>query len=307
MKFVDAVGNIKFGKAMFFGNNIQMSEQADGIVTINAGILSGTGTSLALLGDVVVTSIQDDQFLRYSTGSSKWINQFITAADVGAGTFKAGAFVFPNTLNVTGNETIGGNLIVSGTTTPLGVVNNLTASGTNTFIGTNKQQIGTSAVFAKWSSILFSDAAVHFYSGTAETSLSSYTLKGSSITANGQAIKIRGEIERASNGGSNFHIKLGNICVIVSGTLGSVQRTSFEGTLYRSSSNAVRTFWTVYSGVSDPQVGSSSIATSILGNVVGASAIDWTQDQLIDFRASNYVTDTSGISLNFWQISHEAV
>lgn len=123
-----------------------MSEQADGVVTINAGILSGTGSKLALLGDVnivsptnnqvltyqsstamwvnsgvtgggntlaglsdvTLTSLQDDQFLRYNTGTSKWINQFITAADIGSGTFKAGAFVFPSLLVVSGTDV--GNL-----------------------------------------------------------------------------------------------------------------------------------------------------------------------------------------------------
>jgi len=137
MKFIDALGNIKFGKSVFFGNNIQMSEQQDGVVTINAGILSGTGSRLALLGDVnivnptnnqvltyqsstatwvnsgtvgggsttlaglsdvTITSASDDQFLRFNAGTSKWINQLITAADVGAGTFKAGNFTYQGSI-----------------------------------------------------------------------------------------------------------------------------------------------------------------------------------------------------------------
>lgn len=96
MKFTDASGNVKFGKALFFGNNIQMSEQQDGIVTINAAILSGTGAKLSLLGDVQITSLQDDQFLRWNAGTSFWVNQFLTAADIGAGIFKAGNFTFQN-------------------------------------------------------------------------------------------------------------------------------------------------------------------------------------------------------------------
>src|SRR5258706_9413753 len=146
MKFIDALGNIKYSRAIFFGNNIQMSEQADGIVTINAGILSGTGSRLALLGDVnivsptnnqvltyqsstttwvnsgvtggsstlvglsdvTITGPQDDQFLRYNAGNSKWINQLITAANIGSGTFKAGTFIFPSLLIVSGTDV--GNL-----------------------------------------------------------------------------------------------------------------------------------------------------------------------------------------------------
>jgi hypothetical protein len=117
MKFIDANGNIKFGKSVFFGNNIQMSEQADGIVTINAAVLSGTGSKLSLLGDVQITSIQDDQFVRWNAGSSLWINQFITAADIGAGTFKVGQFVFPvsgNTPVVALGDATGGLTQLSG-------------------------------------------------------------------------------------------------------------------------------------------------------------------------------------------------
>ncbi len=284
MKFIDAVGNIKFGKTVFFGNNIQMSEQADGVVTINAGILSGTGSSLALLGDVVVTSIQDDQFLRYSTGSVKWVNQFITAADVGAGTFKAGTFTFPGTLIANGN---------------------LTASGTNTLIGLNRQQVGSSVTNARMPSILFSDIVGHFYSGTSEASLSSFLLKANSISSPTQKIKINGIVQTGSLG-ANFQVRIGN-ANILSGTIGSTQISVFDGYFVRTGS-ALISAWQFSSGQAFiGNVRSYGAATIILGTNLTSAIVDWTQDQLIDFRANNLVPDVLGVTLSYLEISYEAV
>src|SRR5207302_10206396 len=49
--------------------------------------------------DIYTLSLHDAlPILRWNAGTSLWINQFITAADVGAGTFKTGTFTFPNTV-----------------------------------------------------------------------------------------------------------------------------------------------------------------------------------------------------------------
>lgn len=102
MKFIDNLGHIKFGETIIYGNNISMTEDIDGRIVINAAILSGTGgsTTLAGLSDVTLTSLQNDQFLRYDTGSTRWINQLLTAADIGAGIFKTGTFTLPGRLNL---------------------------------------------------------------------------------------------------------------------------------------------------------------------------------------------------------------
>lgn len=117
MKFIDNLGHIKFGETIIYGNNISMTEDIDGRIVINAAILSGTGgsTTLAGLSDVTLTSLQNDQFLRYDTGSTRWINQLLTAADIGAGIFKTGTFTLPGRLNLSA-----GPLVIGTDPDPLG-------------------------------------------------------------------------------------------------------------------------------------------------------------------------------------------
>jgi hypothetical protein len=50
-------------------------------------VSTGTITALDDLSDVVITSVQDGQSLQYNTATSKWINQDITANSIDGGTY----------------------------------------------------------------------------------------------------------------------------------------------------------------------------------------------------------------------------
>src|SRR6185295_4755735 len=137
-------GTIKWGASIVVGDNLQLTEDADCRVQINATGTGGASSILDDLLDVVITSVADDQFLRYDVGTNKWINQLITAADVGPGTFKVGAFTFPNQLILTAGNDIG-----LGTTTPTATTHIMltVASGAGVMVGANANNDGTQTAF----------------------------------------------------------------------------------------------------------------------------------------------------------------
>jgi len=295
MKFVDALGNIKYGKTVFFGNNVQMSEQADGIVTINAAILSGTGSSIALLGDVVISSIQDDQFLRYSTGSVKWVNQFITAADVGAGTFKAGTFVFPGIVNITSLLSVSGTALLNGNVAVAGTLNVANTSQ----LGVCLSQVGTSFTISKVPNILFLDTLTHNYSGTTESSFVTYTLLSGALIPN-SLLKVRGKLQASSNATAAFQVRFGTQN-IVSGSLAAGQQTIFEGRIWYKNSTTCNGEWWFYSGISNAFLTSASTIVGFLSRTVNFGV-----DNLIDVRGNNVLTSNDNIVVSFFEVSHES-
>lgn len=111
MKFIkDNI--IKYGETLILSDFLRLEEDVDGRVSIRAVVGSGSGMVLDDLADVTISSPAVDQFLRYN--GSLWVNQLITAGNVGSGTFKSGGFAFTGPV-VLGNDPGGTKMLrVSG-------------------------------------------------------------------------------------------------------------------------------------------------------------------------------------------------
>src|SRR5258706_10346508 len=103
MKFMKD-STTKYGETLIIGDLLRLEEDTDGRVSIRATGAGGTGILLDDLTDVIISSPTTDQFLRYN--GTNWVNQLITAANVGAGIFKTGTFTFSGTVNYTGGQII---------------------------------------------------------------------------------------------------------------------------------------------------------------------------------------------------------
>ncbi len=125
MKFMKD-STTKYGETLIIGDLLRLEEDTDGRVSIRATGAGGTGILLDDLTDVIISSPTTDQFLRYN--GTNWVNQLITAANVGAGIFKTGTFTFSGTVNYTG-----GQIIVSTANDP-SILFNVGAAGGSTWM-----------------------------------------------------------------------------------------------------------------------------------------------------------------------------
>src|SRR5258705_127771 len=106
MKFMKD-STTKYGETLIIGDLLRLEEDTDGRVSIRATGAGGTGILLDDLTDVIISSPTTDQFLRYN--GTNWVNQLITAANVGAGIFKNGMLPSKDAaVQITGDDSSGG-------------------------------------------------------------------------------------------------------------------------------------------------------------------------------------------------------
>ena len=93
---------IRFGSSIVIGDNMRLDEDADGRVKLSSVTGAGSVSILDDLTDVTIAAVADRHILVYNAGASQWQNLTLTAADIGAGTFKTGSFVYQGAVRLNG-------------------------------------------------------------------------------------------------------------------------------------------------------------------------------------------------------------